>query len=70
MLGLIESRVSMNSWRLAGEIIIGILLFKTLRSVNEIASRFVSDVAGALSIDFIGSIFPIFIIGNLVGMKN
>jgi hypothetical protein len=55
---------------LAGEMIIGILLFKTLRSVNEIASRFVSDVAGALSIVFIGSIFPIFIIGNLVGMKN
>jgi hypothetical protein len=50
--------------------IIGILLFKTRRSVNEIASRFVSDVAGALSIDFVGSIFPIFIIGNLVGLKK
>lgn len=70
ILGLIDSNCFINASRLAGEIIRGIELFRTLRSVKEMAIRSVSDVAGAERMDFVFFISLILSIGRAVGTKN
>lgn len=48
----------------------GMVLFIILRSVNEIASLWDSDVAGAESTLLVGFISLILSMGYAVGMKN
>lgn len=70
MSGFIDNNLLMNFSRHAGEIIRGAELLSTLRSVKYMASLFVSDGAGALSIERVASMRCIFFMGNRDGLKN